>query len=318
MIAFLIAGALLTYYLLSRSGSINLTVSAILKSVCKADPFWLFISFVLFAITELIRAWRWQMLSWTHRIDAGKAVPLTAVHVGLAHLLPIRLSDVALVGLFKKYASVPFGSGAAAVLLAKIMDLIAMGFVVACSFAAGLDGPVVYVASGVCVIAVLCLFFLPGILALFTKPVAALLGNGKVARTWREMAEAAVIHKERRPAITKAMALSVAGWAVKLFMFYSLLRAAGVNGVPVWQVFTASAIMDLTMALPVHGLLSLGTVEAGWVGGFALAGITGKLPGGLSVVEAGFSVHLLWLSMAVLLMLAGIASLVLSGRKGNI
>ncbi|MEA3265778.1 MAG: hypothetical protein U9P42_02385, partial [Candidatus Fermentibacteria bacterium] len=91
----------------------------------------------------------------------------------------------------------------------------------------------------------------------------------------------------------------------------------GVSGLPMWQIFTASAITDLTMALPVHGLMSMGTVEAGWVAGFALAGVSGTLPGGLSVIEAGFSVHLLWLSMAVLLMLGGTVALLLSGRKGN-
>jgi uncharacterized protein (TIRG00374 family) len=317
-IAFLIAGARLTYYLLSRSGSLGSTVSVIFSSLGKADTFWLLVSLTLFTITELIRAWRWQLLSWSHRISADKAIPLTAVHIGLGHLLPVRLSDVALVGLFKKYASVPLGSGSATVLLAKIMDVIAMGFVVACSFAFYLAGKVMYVASGVCVLALVCLFFLPVILAFFTKPLTALLGNGRITATWKEMAEASVIRPERRAAISKAMVASLAGWAVKLFMFYSLLRAVGVSGIPMWQVFTAAAIMDLTMALPVHGLLSLGTVEAGWVGGFALTGISGNLPGGLSVVEAGFSVHLLWLFMAVLLMLAGIASLLIQKRRRSI
>ncbi len=294
------------------------TLSNIFRALKQADTAWLLVSLALFSFTQLIRAWRWQVLSWDHKIHFSKSLPLTAIHVGLGHLLPMRLADVALVGLFKKYAYLPAGNGAATVMLAKIMDVIAMGFVVACSFTAGLSGPVVYVAASASLLGVLSLFFLPVILSLLARPVKAIMGEGRISNGWREMAEATEIKRGRRPAVSLAMGLSIAGWTVKLFMFYALLRAVGVNGLPMWQVFTASAITDLTMALPVHGLLSLGTVEAGWVAGFALTGVTGTLPGGLSVIETGFSMHMLWLFMAVLLMLGGAAVLLLSGRKGNI
>ena len=315
---FLVAGAVLTYYLLSLSGSVQSTVSNIFSALKKADPLWVTVSLALFAVTQLIRAWRWQVLSWDHRIELKQSLPLTSVHVGLAHLLPVRLSDVALVGLFRKYAALPVGNGAATVVLAKIMDVIAMGFVVACSFIAGLSGPVVYVAASASLLGVLSLFFLPPILSLFIRPVKAIFGERKLTSHLTQMIEATEITKERKRRVSIAMGLSIVGWAVKLFMFFALLRSVGVSGLPMWQVFTASAIADLTMALPVHGLLSLGTVEAGWVAGFALTGISGTLPGGLTVVEAGFGVHLLWLSMAVLLMLGGITALLLSGRKGTI
>lgn len=318
MIAVLIAGAALTYYLLSRSGSAESTISNIFSALGKADPLWLLFSLLLFAVTQLLRAWRWQLLSWDHSINLKQSLPLTAIHVGLGHLLPIRLSDVALVGLFKRYASLPVGNGAATVILAKIMDIIAMGFVVGCSFATGLSGPIVYVAVAAALIGLVSLFFLPSILSVFTKPVHAIFGSGKITKTLIEMREATEITSERRSNVAKAMGLSISGWAFKLLMFYALLNAVGVSGLPMWQIFTASAITDLTMALPVHGLLSLGTVEAGWVAGFALTGVSGTLPGGLSVVEAGFSVHLLWLSMAVLLMLGGTTALLLSGRRRNI
>lgn len=317
LIAVLIAGAVFTYILLSQSGSMRSTITNILTALVRADRFWLLVALVLFSVTQFLRALRWQVLSWDHKITLGKSLPLTAVHVGLGHLLPMRLSDVALVGLFRKYAYLPFGNGAATVMLAKIMDVIAMGFVVACSFIAGLSGPVVYVAASVSAIGLLSLFFLPSILSFFTRPIKKIFGSGKFVTLLNEITEATEITSRRRSRVSLAMGLSITGWAVKLFMFYALLRSVGVHGLPLWQIFTASAITDLTMALPVHGLLSLGTVEAGWVAGFKLAGVSGFLPGGLSVIEAGFSVHLLWLSMAVLLMLGGTVSLLLSGRRGN-
>jgi len=318
MIAFLVTGIALTYFLLLQSGSAKQSVSKIFAAVGEADILWLMVSLGLFAATQAIRALRWQVLSWDHAIELKQSLPLTAVHVGLGHILPVRLSDIALVGLFRRYASIPLGSGAATVILAKLMDIIAMGFVVSCSFIAGLSGPVVYIAASASVIGIVSLFFLPVILSVFLKPVNRISGNGRVFRVWKEMAEASRITSGRKKQVFIAMALSIVGWAVKLFMFYALLRSVGVRGIPVWQIFTASAITDLTMALPVHGLLSLGTVETGWVAGFALAGVSGVFPGGLSVIEAGFSVHLLWLSMAVLLMLYGAAVLAFSGRKGSI
>jgi hypothetical protein len=64
------------------------------------------------------------------------------------------------------------------------------------------------------------------------------------------------------------------------------------------------------MALPVHGLLGVGTVEAGWTAGFALAGI-----GGARVVRAGFSVHILWLAMAVAVMMAALPVVMAGGGE---
>jgi len=317
LIAFLLAGAALTYYLLSRSGSAASTVESINDAIYGSDPGWLAAGFALFFFSQLIRAWRWQLISHIHKITLSESISMTTIHVGLGHILPVRLSDVALVGLFRKYAAIPAGSGAATVMLAKIMDVIAMGSVVAFSFLSGLSGPVVYVAAVTAAVGICSLFFLPFFLELLTGPVTRLFGKGKFASAWLEMTSSIRITRERRRSVTLAMVASIAAWTVKLFMFQALLSAVGVHGLPLWQVFTACAVTDLTMALPVHGLLSMGTVEAGWVAGFALVGITGDLAGGLSVVEAGFSVHLLWLSMAVLLMLAGMLFLLIGSRKDN-
>ncbi len=315
VVLFLVAGGLLTYYLLSRSGSLEVTVSNIFLALKQADLKWFFIAFISFALTQLTRALRWKALAWDHKVSLNKSVPITAVHVGLGHVLPVRLADVAVVGLFKKYSSLPLSNGTATVLLAKIMDVIAMSFVVACSFIGGLSGSVIYISSAALLIGLLSLFFLPYILSIFTKPVKAIFGGNKFTEGWLEMTEAVKVTNKRKKQVSIAMLLSIAGWSIKLFMFYALLHAVSVTTLPMWKIFTASAITDFTLALPIHGLLSLGTVEAGWVAGFSLVGVTGILPGGLSIIELGFSIHLLWLFMAILLMLGGTVALVLSNRK---
>jgi hypothetical protein len=93
-------------------------------------------------------------------------------------------------------------------------------------------------------------------------------------------------------------------------MFACLLTSTGVTGIPLWKIFVASAITDLTMALPVHGLFSMGTVETGWVAGFALVGITE------GVVERGFAVHLLWVFLAVAISALALPWLI-AARRGR-
>lgn len=315
VVLFLIVGALLTYYLLSRSGSLEITVHNIFAALKQANLTWLAIAFVSFALTQLTRALRWKALAWDNKISLSKSLPITTVHIGLSHILPVRLADVAVVGLFKKYTSLPFSNGTATVLLAKIMDVIAMSFVVACSFIGGLNGIVIYISSAALLVGLLSLFFLPFILSLFVKPLKAILGDGKFTEGWLEMTKAVKVTNKRKKRISIAMLLSIAGWSIKLFMFYALLHAVSVTTLPMWKIFTASAITDFILAMPIHGLLSLGTLEAGWVAGFSLVGITDILPGGLSIIEVGFSIHLLWLFMAILLMLGGTVALVLSNRK---
>ncbi len=318
LIFFLLAGAALTYYLLIRSGSgsAEATLKNILNAVKGSDPAWLGAGFLFFILSQAVRAWRWQLISHGHRIPFSEAVTVTAIHVGLGHLLPVRMADLALVGLFRKRSSIPLGYGTSTVILAKIMDVIAMGSVVALSFIWGLSGPVIYIAGAAAALGVCSLFFLPGLFGLLSVPVSKLFGaEGRVSSAWRDVVRSMRITAERRRSVSLAMGSSLAAWTLKLFMFNALLHSVGAEGLPLWQVFTASAVTDLIMALPVHGLLGMGTMETGWVAGFALVGLSGTLPGGLTVVEAGFSVHLLWLSMAVLPMLAGIIRLLCSGRR---
>ncbi len=318
LIFFLLAGAILTYFLLSSSGSGSpeTTVRNIMSAVKGSDPAWLVAGFLFFILSQAVRAWRWQLISHGHSIPFSEALTVTAIHVGLGHLLPVRMADVALVGLFRKRSAIPLGYGTSTVILAKIMDVIAMGSVVALSFIWGLSGPVVYVAGAAAVLGAGSLFFLPGLFGLLSASVSKVFGHhGRVASAWRDVVSSMRITGERRRSVSLAMGSSLAAWALKLFMFNALLHSVGVTGLPLWQVFTASAVTDLIMALPVHGLLGMGTMETGWVAGFALVGLSGTLSGDLTVVEAGFTVHLLWLSMAVFPMLAGIIRLLISARR---
>jgi hypothetical protein len=243
-------------------------------------------------------------------------MPVTSVHIGLGHLLPVRLTDVVLVGLFRKFGGVPVGDAAATVILAKLQDILAMGAVIGAAIVSGVSGRIAVLAPLLVLTGTLGVLLLPRVLLLLRGTVHRVFSRrfGRVGRWYDDLTEASSV-RGRKTRFLTALALSVVAWCCKLLMFTFLLKAIGVTGIPLWKVFIACGITDLTMALPVNGLLSLGTVEAGWTAGFAIVGIEGIVGPGLSVVEAGFSVHILWLLMAVVLMVPALPWLLVRGRK---
>jgi uncharacterized protein (TIRG00374 family) len=310
------AGAAVTFLLLGSGGDLTEAVQRILASVSSADPKYLGIALLLFITSQVARAWRWKLLSWEHPIQMGKALPLNAIHVGLGHLLPLRLADPALVGLFRYYGRLSLGRGTATVVLSKLLDMAAMGTLVSCAVAGGLSGSAAFAAALVGILSLAAVFFIAGILSVLKKPFLKAT-RGRFEKGYDNLAQAVTVGSGRRGRFAASYLLSLLAWSVKLLMFVFLLRAMGVDFQPVWKVLVAGAVTDATLAMPVHGLLGLGTLEAGWVAGFAVVGVTGELAPGLGIVEAGFSMHLLWMFFAVLLMTVGGMYLLVSGREGK-
>lgn len=310
------AGAAVTFLLLGSGGDLTEAVRRILASVSSADPGYLGIALLLFIASQVARAWRWKLLSWEHPIQMGKALPINAIHVGLGHLLPLRLADPALVGLFRYYGRLSLGRGTATVVLSKLLDMAAMGTLVSCAVAGGLSGSAAIAAALVGILSLAAVFFIAGILSFLKKPFLKAT-RGRFEKGYENLAQAVTVGSGRRGRFAASYLLSLLAWSVKLLMFVFLLRAMGIDFQPVWKVLVAGAITDATLAMPVHGLLGLGTLEAGWVAGFAVVGVTGELAPGLGIVDAGFSMHLLWMFFAVLLMTVGGLYLLVSGRDGK-
>jgi uncharacterized membrane protein YbhN (UPF0104 family) len=292
-------GALLTYALLRSTGDAGEAVSRILRSIARTSPRYLLTGFCLFVASQIMRSLRWKVLAFRRNVRMSVSIPVTAAHIGLSHILPIRLSEVALLGMFRFYGDLPVGDGMAMVILSKLTDLLAMGVVIGGAVAVGLSGTPVLAASALVVAGFAGILVLPWLLKVSYRPLAAMAMKMRVGRggvRWLRDLRCAASIRGQGKRMALGMALSVAAWGLKLWMFSFLLLAVGVRGVPLWKVFFASGFMDLTLVLPIHGLLSLGTAEAGWAAGFAIVGVTG-------LVEEGFSVHILWLSMAVFLMI---------------
>ncbi len=317
----IIFGLFLSLLLLSTSGGhggISAALNNIFNRVADADTGLLLGAFALFLLSQILRAFRWMILSFGRKVPFSLSMPVTSIHVGLGHLLPVRLSDVAFVGLFKHFGAVPVGYGTATVVFAKLLDLVAMGIIIGSAVAAGV-GEMILVAPILVITGCLGIIFFVPLLGAVRKPVLwilqKLLPGGKT-HWFDDLLEASTVRRKKGK-MASALLVSLVAWISKLLMFCLLLKSLGITGIPLWKIFFASGVTDLTMALPVHGLLSLGTVEAGWAAGFAIVGIEGIVASGTNIIELGFSVHLLWMFMAVFLMILAIPWLWFLSLKKN-
>lgn len=317
----IILGLLLSWLLLSKSGSTGGVFSAlnsIEKKVADADTGLLLGAFALFFLSQVLRAFRWTILSFNSKIPFTLSMPVTSIHIGLGHLLPVRLTDIAFVGLLRHFGAVPLGYGTATVVQAKLLDLIAMGIVIGSAVAAGV-GEMAFLAPILVLIGCLGIIFMVPLLRTVRKPAVWILQKlvpGGKPHWFDDLLKASDI-KGRKGKIASAFFVSLAAWICKLMMFCILLESLGITGIPRWKIFFACGVTDLVIALPLHGLLNMGTLEAGWAAGFAMVGIEGIIASGTNVIELGFSVHLLWMLMAVFLMIFAIPWLWFLSLKKN-
>jgi len=311
-------GLSLAWVLLDRSGGVAEALPEIARRISAADPGLLLAALGLFVASQVLRAFRWMILSFRDRMPFSVSMPVTSVHIGLGHLLPARLADVVFVALFRHVGAVPVGRGTATILHAKLLDIAAMGVVTGFSIAAGM-GRSALVAPILVLGGSMGIFLLSPLLGGLRRLLAPILRRTRLrgCPSWfDDLVESSSVHG-RLGRLSGAFAVSLVAWIAKLTMFCFLISALGVRGIPFWKIFFASCITDLMMALPINGLLSIGTVEAGWAAGFAMVGVEGIVPPGIGVVELGFSVHLLWISMAVLLMLPALPLMGMAVRSGR-
>lgn len=314
-----IIGLLLAWILLRSSAGedgISSTIGNILQRTAGVDICLLAGGFALFLASQVLRALRWMLLSFRRSCRFSLSMAVTSIHVGLGHLLPFRLCDVAFVGLFRHFGEVPVGHGTASVFFAKLLDLMAMGVVIGSAVAAG-AGDLAWAAPLLMAVGFAGIVFMSPVIRAFGPParwiLAKLVPGGK-SRWFDDLLDASSV-EGRRVKLTLAFLVSIFVWMTKLSMFVLLLEALGVTGIPHWKIFLASGVTNIILALPIHGLLSIGTTEAGWTAAFAMVGVEGSLVMNFDIVETGFSVHILWMLMAVVLMILALPLLVWDSKR---
>ncbi|MBM4372469.1 MAG: flippase-like domain-containing protein [Deltaproteobacteria bacterium] len=242
---------------------------------------------------------------------------ITAVHTLLLRLLPFRTGELSYGLLVRRAGTAGLGESLLGLLLLRIMDATAVmlvfiatllafggaylgdrGFGLVAAAAAGVAG-----AAGILLLPRL----LRGLSAVLRRGAGALGSRAAAARSLLVRGEAVVASLEAVGPRTLVVlgALSVLQWLLTFAAFYAILAAFSVPVGPARTVLGATAAV-VSGVLPIGGIGSFGTLEAGWALGFVLVGLDEG-----TAVATGFGVSLSTLAWSIL---PGVAGWILLGR----
>ncbi len=257
----------------------------------------LLVGAAVFVVTVALRGLRFAMVLPS---VAGGSVTFTgglelATVSNIAnHLLPFRLGEVVFVFLATFGHRAPADRAALALLLVRLYDLLAALVLVAiavATYAASTVWP--YALGAAAVLVLLVALRLDWVVPFGTRIARWLFGWGPLARSRavvRVLTLLARLERNldalRRPrlvALNLALAFSI--WLCLFATFAVLLDAFGLQR-PFVEVVVGGAATGLTALLPLNGVGSIGTLEAGWTVGFVATGMRAS-----DAVASGLAMH---------------------------
>ena len=272
-------------------------------------PGWLLASIALVLLLQGLRLLRWGvLLAAVGNVPAGVVVRVGSIGTMAVDILPLRLGELVRPGLLDRLAGVPFITGAATIIVERLLDVLALLAILGIAIGvtglptetASLGGWTIdlEVARGALLLAV-SLLGLP-LAGLILARTTTLRWAERVLRLLPDMASAPSLRwvtsfadsveklGTPRPLLWSGL-LSLMIWGVGVLVAWALMQASpqvqlGLIEAAVVTLFVAVALL---MPAPAGGL---GVFEAGAVVGLGLYGITGA-PAALFAV-ALHAVHL--------------------------
>lgn len=209
----------------------------------------------LFILSHFARAQRINELILSGDIKQLAAVTkISSWHQAANNLLPMRMGELALPLLMKRYYGYQWSNGIAGLLWLRLYDAAVMACLTACLIAiARLPLAASLVISTVIVITAL-LF-----LTIWSQTLIERLNGFKFASKFCKPLLAT------RPKRAKTLlALTICAWGLKILAV--ILAISAVTPVPFWQAISGAIGAELGALLPIHGLAGAGTFEASFVG----------------------------------------------------
>jgi len=256
------------------------------------------------------------------RTPRGTMFWITSVHTLLLRLLPFRTGELSYGILVKRAGTAGLGESLLGLLLLRIMDATTVVIVFSVTLATwggsyGGDhhmGIAVGAMAGM--LGILAILALPRLLraavtaARGLTVVLRLDGLRPVARAMKgaEVAVGAFANIDR-PTLARLGLVSLVQWMLTFGAFYAILSAFSTPVGPAETVMGATASV-VSGFLPIGGIGTFGTLEAGWALGFILVGLDKA-----TAVATGFGVSLSTLGYSILPGLLGWWSLGRSGEK---
>lgn len=272
--------------------------------------------FSLVAITQLLRALRFFILfSLRNKIQYNLILPTTCIYQFLNHILPMRSGELTLPWLLKRYSNCSYSSSVAQLILTRLYDLISLGFLVTISLLILVNQKIIQIdlMLGWFLLLIVGL----GIVGIFfkfiyskkqEKIIPSILINlirwidKNIPQFSHFMKNLSHEFFQEKDIILhlKIMTYSISIWLVLFVIFTRFLWLSGIE-ISFAQVIVGSSFTNLTQLLPLNTIGNVGSLEAGWVLGFALLGFdsgqvfaVGLLMHTVVILAAGFYAFLSW------------------------
>ena len=301
-----ILGLLVTVILLAFLIS-HTDINLIINTIKKMPSWGISAGFLIYVVYYIFLTLRFDSLIHSKETPLINLFGLTSVHNMLNNLLPARSGELSYIYLLKKRFDLGGSESVASLLVARLMDFIAIfSYFFLSSFLISYDGSSVnlkLISLFFLLLLVISLIYFPkifGMAASFIEKTAIL--PEKISQIMVEKLNsfsATIKRMSLEGGYSRCFLLTAVIWGTRYLMLYVIVSAMGVD-IMFWEVVFAATAMFIMVSLPIQGVAGFGTLEAGWSAGFILVGVGKEV-----AVSTAFAFHIILLTYTVTLGILG-------------
>lgn len=281
-------------------------------TMAQAQFEWIGVGVVAFLGTNAMRWWRlWALLPQERRPWLA-TLGVVAGHSSLNNLLPMRTGELVFPLLLRRATGQPIANGLLLLVTIRIVELAVLAplYTAALSiWAASADialGPAETVLWVFAALALGVVLVLPWGLGQGLRLGDALLGRvawvhpARVEKVRAKLSQGHDVLDRLGPRGVASLAVTTTlMWGTQFGVFYACMLAFGID-ISFAQAMVGSGGGILSNLLPVNGLGSFGTLEAGWAAGLVATGVDAS-----PAIASGLAMHLLVTCVAGVLAVLG-------------
>ncbi|MDA3901457.1 MAG: lysylphosphatidylglycerol synthase transmembrane domain-containing protein [Spirochaetes bacterium] len=280
----LVCLSVLVLYFLFRETDFNL----LKKLFVSVKYHLLLLALLLYVCSNLLKAVRLRIILRDSTTRAVNYFIITGFHNFFNQILPARTGELTLIYYLNRYANVSKAQGLYSLLVVRIIDLVVVAVYFLVSFILFFWGRV---TLSLALFAIAAVFF--SVFILFMLPFCARIARKLFHWVFRPSSESSVLIRKvghyfdsvyegftsasvDGALFLRLVAISILIWGALYSLFYVSIVAFGIE-ISYIQSIAGSTGAVLTNVLPVNGIGGFGSHEAGWTGGFMMAGLSKEL-----------------------------------------
>jgi len=277
----------------------QINLDDIIKTLITINPLFVLAGFILYTCSYFFRAWRFHILL-NKEVSIKDLFDIGCVHNAINNLLPARTGEISYVYLLKRINNKTTGDGVATLVVARIIDFIALIILFFIAIILIKDIPRI-ILDALWIIAFFAIFLLIVLIILLTRGKKFVIYVQKTAEKLHGEKNPWVVYFLRKGyetvesldkiQIKKDIAVLIASslliWGFNYFVVYLLMRGMNFQ-LSILLVILGGTFILLTTVLPIQGIAGFGTTETIWTLVF--------VPLGLSLDQAiisGFCYHII-------------------------